>query len=81
MNSICIDGGSKKVAVKNSSTNLKAVITSVITLVEDLEKLMKTITCGTYTLTVPIPASFVTFETSITTCKTALGNLLDEGTS
>lgn len=82
MDSICINGGSKKVAVKNNSTNLKAVITAVIKLIEDLEALIKTIQCGSYAMTVPNPATgFVNFETSISTCKTTLGNLLDEGTS
>ena len=70
--SVCIDGGIKKVAIKNGTTNLKTLINSLI----DAIKLI-TVTCTAAGSPSGIPLNVDTF----TTLKTQFATLLDEGTS
>ena len=68
LNSICIDGGSKKVSVKNSSTNLKAVIDLIIDAIG-------TLTFGGY----PIDDIPYLGLKGLTGASSKLAQLMDEG--
>ena len=67
-NSICIDGGSKKVSVKNSSTNLKAVIDLIIDAIG-------TLTFGGH----PIDSIPYLGLKGLTGASSKLAQLMDEG--
>ena len=68
--SVCIDGGTKKVAIKNGTTNLKTLIKSLI----DAIKLI-TVTCAGPGSPSSVPLNVATF----TALETQFATLLDEG--
>lgn len=90
VNSVCVNGGSKKVSIKNSATDLKTLMTTLVTHVQSLIDLVSGLTIvDTGTPTVPagtwpvLPAtqtSLAALKTTLTTYKTTMATLLDEGT-
>jgi hypothetical protein len=68
--SICIDGGSKKVAIKNAATDLKTSISALIDAINLL-----TVTCPVGGGISSVPINVATF----TGLKTQFESLLDEG--
>jgi hypothetical protein len=68
-NSVCLDGGIKKVAVKNTVTNLKTLIDSLITVLDGF------VTVGSATTQTTSPAT----KALLVTLKAQFATLLDEG--
>lgn len=78
--SVCINGGSKKVSLKNTSGNLKTTLDTIISLSTDLIALFKQIQCGAYAMTVPNPLTgFAAIESKISTLSTSVNNIFDTG--
>jgi hypothetical protein len=72
-NSLCVNGGSKKVSIKNSSTNLKKLMDSFI------DTLMGAQHTVGGTTGAPFPVFGATGLTALSEIKTAFSDLLDEG--
>ena len=75
-NSICIDGGSKKVAIKNTSANLKTILLKLIDCILAIQVIdigTPAAPAGTWGLT------GTTGPSGLATLKTDIANLLDEG--
>jgi len=70
-NSVCIDGGLKKVSVKNTVTDLKTLIDSLITILDGF------VTVGSATTQTTNPAT----KALLITLKAQFATLLDEGIS
>jgi len=76
VNSICIDGGSKKVAIKNTSANLKTILLKLIDCILAIQVIdigTPAAPAGTWGLT------GTTGPSGLATLKTDIANLLDEG--
>lgn len=69
-NSVCIDAGSKKVAIKNSTADLKTLIAALIDAIN-----LITVTCAAPGSPSTVPLNVATF----TALKTQFAGLLDEG--
>lgn len=69
LNSVCVNGGSKKVSIKNAATDLKTVLSALIDAISAI-----TVVTGGVTSTVPVNVAV------FTALKVQLATLLDEGT-
>jgi uncharacterized protein YbaR (Trm112 family)/ACT domain-containing protein len=68
LNSVCVNGGSKKVSIKNTATDLKTVLSALIDAISAI-----TVVTGGVTSTVPVNIAV------FTALKATLATLLDEG--
>jgi uncharacterized protein YbaR (Trm112 family) len=68
LNSVCVNGGSKKVSIKNAATDLKTVLSALIDAISAI-----TVVTGGVTSTVPVNIAV------FTALKVQLATLLDEG--
>lgn len=77
---LSINSANKKIAIKNNLTDLKTLINSLVDIIKSVTDGLNSSTCvnGAPLSTTPIP--WATISTNLTTFKTTIATLLDEGT-